>query len=574
MNDKNQTGKEKLFTPSLRKMLIMVVFLLLPILLVGISFLLYSDFQAHENSKSHILNSLDEELREIDESLAKMNVYTMETLVNNSQVFAVRTSENAHKRNIAARALQVDFDYQFSFSSSPFSLIYYSSSHDLTISRFDPTSSFLDNDLMRTKIKSMINNREYDINKIKWSYIMIDDRPYIFQLYKYKSDFIGCWISCKKLFSLITDTILTEEGFQILLDGEFTPLVDTINLTDAQKKLINSGNSIDLANGAIRELYKMHYADINLIIEDKPFVNRENLLYMFIFLTVILLIILAFSIYTLYYYHHYIAIPFRYFQHHIDEYSTDRRKAKMRGFAELNEAIEIFDSLTKQIHDLKIDTYEEKLVLANTELEYFQLQIKPHFFVNCFSIIFGMAQKKNYERIQEFCIKLSNYVRYLFNDGFNMVTIGEELSLMREYLDIQSIRHRAIANLRDSVEEDLYSYPIPPLIILTFVENSIKHANEKINELNISVDISKIESDDVSKLRIIISDNGNGFPKERLEKLDAYREFSEEKMPNSKHLGIQNIYKRLSLLYGDQFSLNFSNLDIGCKVEIVIPYQK
>ena len=571
---KNPDKKEKLLTPSLRKMLVMVTVLLLPILLVSVVFLFYSDFAAQERSNLHVLDSLEKELHNIDESLAKMNIYAMETLVNNSQVAAIRNAGSDHKRNIAARALLVDFDYQFSYSSSPFSLFYYDSAHELMISHLNPTYSFLDNDQIRHSIRAVIDNNEYDSNKLKWSHVEVNGNLYIFQLYQYKSDFICCWVPCEKLFSLLRNTILTETGICIPLDNEYQPLSANTMLTPEHTQMIEKGDSSYPERSIVRRLYPMQYANMTLIIEDTPFVDRENLLYMFVLILIILLIILIFAGYTLYYYHHYIEIPFKHFRNHIDEYSTDRREAKMRGFSELNEAVDAFDSLTKQIHDLKIDTYEEKLTLVNTELEYFQLQIKPHFFINCFSIIFGMAQKKDFARIQEFCIKLSNYVRYLFNDSFAMVTIGEELSLMNEYLDIQNIRHHTIFGLQNSVDASLHAYPIPPLIIMTFVENSIKHAGERIYDLNIMVDILEIQEDTQKKLKLTIRDNGSGFPQDRLEKLTAYHVFSEEPLPASRHLGIQNIYKRLSLLYGDQFSLIFSNLDVGCQVEIIIPYKQ
>ncbi len=92
----------------------------------------------------------------------------------------------------------------------------------------------------------------------------------------------------------------------------------------------------------------------------------------------------------------YIQQPLENFINHVDEYTKCRQSVKRGGIRELNDALEAFDGLSSQIEKLRIDLYEEKLVLAQTEMEYMQLQIKPHFFVNCFSLIHAMAQKQEY----------------------------------------------------------------------------------------------------------------------------------------------------------------------------------
>ena len=290
---------------------------------------------------------------------------------------------------------------------------------------------------------------------------------------------------------------------------------------------------------------------------------------MITFFCVTLLIILAFSLYTLTYFHRYIETPFQEFQQHVNNYASVRRHVKKRGFAELDEAVEAFDSLQMQLQELKIDVYEEKLALARTELEYFQLQIKPHFFVNCFSIIFGMAQKKDFSRIQEFCLKLSNYVRFLFRDGFTMVTLREELSVIREYLDIQNIRHRTENQMQDSIEEALLSREIPPLLLLTFVENAVKHAELNAWNLTVCILVSRLEEQ--QKLRFIVKNNGSKFPDEYLELLNDPAYYLDGGSHGGRGVGIRNIHKRLSLIYGNRFSLHFYNSNKGACVEILLP---
>lgn len=207
--------------------------------------------------------------------------------------------------------------------------------------------------------------------------------------------------------------------------------------------------------------------------------------------------------------------------------------------------------------------------MAKTQLEFFQLQIKPHFFVNAFSILHGMAQKKEYARIQQFCITLSDYVRYLFRDGLSMVSLEDELKVVRDYLDIQNIRYRAQSALGEDIPPELLSVNIPPLLLLTFVENAVKHSVEDLSMLAIFIQAQPVHQEDGDSIRLTVSGNCSGFSQEDLAELNA----PEQNLPSSDglHVGVENVRKRLSLMYGVEFQLHFSNRGESSVVEIVIP---
>ena len=245
-------------------------------------------------------------------------------------------------------------------------------------------------------------------------------------------------------------------------------------------------------------------------------------------------------------------------------YAARRQTARRAGFQELNDAVEAFDGLSRQIEKLRIDLYEEKLAVAQTEMEYYQLQIKPHFFVNCFSLIHAMAQKQEYQRIQSFCIKLSNYVRYLFSKSLSLVPLKQELSMVQEFLDIQRIRHRVDSQLEEAVDGEAEKLCIPPLSLLTFVENAVKHGGVKSIVIQIKVEL--IRQNGGKRLRLSVQDTGVGFPPEILEAAN-----SSHLGQDKGHLGICNIQKRLQLLYGENYRLSFSNNELGGLVELEFP---
>ena len=133
--------------------------------------------------------------------------------------------------------------------------------------------------------------------------------------------------------------------------------------------------------------------------------------------------------------------------------------------------------------------------------------------------------------------------------------------MIREYLDIQNIRHRTENQMQDSIEEALLSREIPPLLLLTFVENAVKHAELNAWNLTVCILVSRLEEQ--QKLRFIVKNNGSKFPDEYLELLNDPAYYLDGGSHGGRGVGIRNIHKRLSLIYGNRFSLHFYNSDKG-----------
>lgn len=81
--------------------------------------------------------------------------------------------------------------------------------------------------------------------------------------------------------------------------------------------------------------------------------------------------------------------------------------------------------------------------------------------------------------------------------------------------------------------------------ILTFVENSVKHASLPGEALSIYIKVMELKTEDAQYINISISDNGSGFPPETLEKLNR----AEKIEYTGQHVGILNVKHRFALLY-------------------------
>jgi two-component system, sensor histidine kinase YesM len=232
-----------------------------------------------------------------------------------------------------------------------------------------------------------------------------------------------------------------------------------------------------------------------------------------------------------------------------------------------------FNQMIKEIQDLKIDVYEEKLNHQKAELKHLQLQINPHFFLNSLNIIYNLATIKEYKIIQEMTKCLVNYFRFMFRSSSDFVSLKDELAHTENYVRIQQLRFPDSLSYQVQVPDELNHYAVPPLMIQTLVENAIKHAVNLDELIDISITIKEsVSSSGAKHVSIRIQDNGQGFPEDVLTKLQREESLMSE---DGGRIGIWNLNRRLKLLYHGQASVSFQNLkDKGAVLEICLPVQK
>lgn len=233
---------------------------------------------------------------------------------------------------------------------------------------------------------------------------------------------------------------------------------------------------------------------------------------------------------------------------------------------EFQQVNDIFLDMLSEIKNLKIGHYEKELEVQQVRLQYYQIQIRPHFYLNCLKDLYGLAQMRDYEIIQETILCLSKHLRYMLKDDRMEVTLTEELEYVKNYITLQRTSLKYPPECFCDVEERLNGFLIPPISILTFVENSVKYYEGEKNDLYIKIKAVILESEATSMVNISISDNGNGFVKSELDKLNHIEEYSSYEG----HVGIYNVIRRFKLYYGnDRVWFAFSNQS-GALIDIFI----
>lgn len=228
---------------------------------------------------------------------------------------------------------------------------------------------------------------------------------------------------------------------------------------------------------------------------------------------------------------------------------------------EIQDVYDALNTMTQEVETLKIRVYEEKLMRQNTRMQLFQLQLRPHFFLNALNTILSYARANDYAMLQKMTLGLAAHCRYiLYNNWF--VSVEEELNYTQNYIDMQSMQHDTRYHYVARVEEALLDQEVPILTLQIFVENALKHSRDHASEIDITASIARIHDNDTDYLLIEICDTGIGFSDQMLSSLNSS---VEEQMPaDGEHgIGIENVRKRLEILYGNQATILFANNQYG-----------
>ena len=228
---------------------------------------------------------------------------------------------------------------------------------------------------------------------------------------------------------------------------------------------------------------------------------------------------------------------------------------------ELDVLVKVFNHMIERLSQLKIEKYEMELEAQKATMQYLQQQLKPHFFANVLNIIYSLAERKDYETIQRMSKAIVSYSRYMFQDTRELVELSKELEQLGYYMEIQEIRYMKQIKLDIDIPENLLSSLVPPFIILTFVENAVKYAFS--SQKDCIIEIKALVDEKKEYMTIAVHDNGKGYP-EHVLNADLNDAGGEG------HVGLTNLYQRLSLIYGDKAKLELVNED-GALTRIKIP---
>ena len=172
---------------------------------------------------------------------------------------------------------------------------------------------------------------------------------------------------------------------------------------------------------------------------------------------------------------------------------------------------------------------------SQAELSLLRTQINPHFFFNTLNNLYALTVK-NSKQAPEVILKLSDMMRYTIYEGEKeTVKLTDEIEYLNNYIELHKIRYKktVVITFNHKVDANL---TIAPLLYIILLENAFKHGIETLTE-NAYIHINLIENKDF--ICFMIENN-----------------FDLNEVNDHKGIGLQNLKRRLSLLYKDKHKLN------------------
>jgi LytS/YehU family sensor histidine kinase len=212
---------------------------------------------------------------------------------------------------------------------------------------------------------------------------------------------------------------------------------------------------------------------------------------------------------------------------------------------------ERFHSAVTQLSQKEI--IEQRLVQLKTkaELEALRARVNPHFLFNTLNSIASLIPVDP-ARAETMVQELAAIFRYVLECGEReWVTLEEEMTIVRRYLDIEKVRLGERLRFNINIDDKVLGTQIPGLLLQPIVENSVKHAiSRRQHGGDINVSCSMNGRDCI----IEVKDTGEWIDSKESE--CGY--------------GLRSVRERLNLSYGQNYEFEI-NKDDGVKITIKIP---
>ena len=201
---------------------------------------------------------------------------------------------------------------------------------------------------------------------------------------------------------------------------------------------------------------------------------------------------------------------------------------------------------TQRTKTLETKILEAQLKLKEQELNYLKMQIHPHFLFNTLNTMYGFALQKS-ESTPEMILKLSNLLDYLlYQVDKPKVALTEEINHIKDYIGLEQMRFNDTLEVALEVRHCTEDISVAPMLFLPFVENSFKHGKKHDGKLRVEMEFNCKDG----LIHFHIENTHN--------KLES----------SSRGIGLDNIKKRLEMLYKNRYTLTITEDEKTFKVAL------
>jgi two-component system LytT family sensor kinase len=204
------------------------------------------------------------------------------------------------------------------------------------------------------------------------------------------------------------------------------------------------------------------------------------------------------------------------------------------------------------------ELYKEK---SEAELNFLKSQINPHLLFNSLNAIYFLIDKQN-TAARQTLLQFSDLLRYqLYDCSADRIGIEKEVTYLQDYIKLQQIRKDQSYEIQVNVGSEVSGFDITPLLLIPFVENAFKHISHHSDRRNfVQVDLSR----DNGTFRLVVEnsrESGQGA---------GGAKGVEGSAGSPGGIGLNNVKRRLALLYPEKHELKITDNDTTFKVSLVL----
>lgn len=252
-------------------------------------------------------------------------------------------------------------------------------------------------------------------------------------------------------------------------------------------------------------------------------------------------------------------------------------RIKVDGSDEIAVIANSCNTMLDKIKYLTEKKYEEKLLRKDAELKMLQAQINPHFLYNTLGFIKFSAQENNDQETADMIQCLARLLRYNLGKGERIVTLENEVNNAKDYLTLQKQRFQDNLEVQFHIDKQILNTRIPSMTFQPILENAFIHGFEnKLGDYRLYIECLR-KNDDI---HIVIKDNGEGIPPEKLDIINRDLALLTEEAEQSGNMikdkiGIYNVHMRIIYCFGKNYGISLQSAPSdGLTVNILLPYEK
>lgn len=223
-----------------------------------------------------------------------------------------------------------------------------------------------------------------------------------------------------------------------------------------------------------------------------------------------------------------------------------------REKGEVGELYDSFNYMIQMINQLIEENYVTRLNQKQSELNALQSQINTHFLYNTLDSINWLAKDYHVEQISQLVTSLSTLLRTSLNNGQPELTVEQELTHMRSYLNIQKVRFCGLFQVHEEVDESLLQDTVIKMLLQPLVENAILHA---FNRSDAPAEGNLLLVRVFARAGDLVLEVANNAPDDALAQVQ--QRLRREAGAPARSYGIQSIRTRLEIAYAREAALEY-----------------